>query len=45
MGEASRRKKAHEENMRKMAYAALEDWSRPASDWEENLVKEIDKLQ
>ena len=30
--------------MRKMAYAALEDWSRPASDWEQNLVKEIDKL-
>ena len=44
MGEASRRKKAQEENMRKMAYAALEDWSRPASDWEQNLVKEIDKL-
>ena len=30
--------------MRKMAYAALEDWSRPASDWEQNLVKEIDTL-
>lgn len=44
MGEASRRKKAQEENMRKMAYAALEDWSRPASDWEQNLVKEINKL-
>ena len=44
MGEAKRRSNVQKESMRKMAYAALEEWSRPATEWEKNLVIEIDKL-